>query len=556
MPIFDRVLDFFLGPSGSPLPSRRTMNPENTPAALQGGGFGGANGFAAARINRLTEDFLVSSRAADQDLFGDNRTLRARARKLAIDNPHARMFLSMLAQNVVGPAGILMQAKIVGANGDATAQTDKFNERVEEEWTRWCAAGSCTADGRFSFTDLQHLAIKNCGREGENLVKAVYGRQFNACGFALQPLDNDQLDDTMMQNTDGGGQIRMGVEVDPYRRPTAYWLWSSHPNDMLPGSRERKRVPAAEIVHTAVWERPGQTRGYTWMAAAILSMNQEYRYQEAVIVAARGSAAKFATIEEEYAEGWPGDEDAEGDDTNEDGTQLMSGNAGEIMQLAPGQKLNFTDPRFPSNNHKEFTQTILRNIASGLLVSYPTLANDLEGVNFSSIRAGLVTERDNWRVLQRWFITHFLEPIFRAWLRMALLTTLSDVTLSPKQMTQFCWRARGWEWVDPQKDADAAILRMGNLLSTYTQELALFGRDFKETADERAREQKYIEGLQEKYGLRNPVTLGTDLAGDQGGKGVAAGDEGAAAKVEGANSGAEQGDGSKGSGKGKGGGKA
>jgi hypothetical protein len=69
-------------------------------------------------------------------------------------------------------------------------------------------------------------------------------------------------------------------------------------------------------------------------------------------------------------------------------------------------------------------------------------------------------------------------------------------------------------------------------MSTYAKDLGSQGLDFEEVMDERAREQKYIEGLQEKFGLRNPVVLGTDLAGDQAGKGVAAGDEGAAEDVE------------------------
>jgi lambda family phage portal protein len=196
-----------------------------------------------------------------------------------------------------------------------------------------------------------------------------------------------------------------------------------------------------------------------------------------------------------------------------------------MLELDYGEKLNFTDPRFPTSTTKEFTQTILRDIASGLLVQYPSLANDLEGVNFSSIRAGLVDERDMWRVIQAWFITDFLEPIYFAWLRMALLTTLKDITLTADQIEMVEWRPRGWEWVDPLKDADATVLKLGNGLSTYTKELGAQGMSFEDTMDDRAREQKYVEDLQARFKLRNPVVLGTDLAGDQAGKGVAPGAE-------------------------------
>jgi len=530
MPIFDlndaKPLEGYKSRRG-----HRTLDAGSIPGLQMGGS--GTGGFAAAKINRLTMDFIAKSRSADQDLFGDNIRLRARARSLALDNPFVKKFLQMLSQNVVGSTGILMQSKVVGVNGEPTASTDKINKRIEEEWNIWAKKGNCTADGKFSLVALEHMAIKTWGREGENLVKFVYGRQFNDTGIALQPLDNDQLDDTYMTSLGNGGSIRMGVEVDKYRRPLAYWLWTEHPSDIIGGQRERIRIPAAQIIHSAMWERPGQTRGYSQLAAVILQINQYAGWDEATLVAARASAAKFATIEEEYAEGeYADDEDYQGDSTNTDGTQVMTANPGEMLQLEPGQKLNFTDPRFPMNSHKEFSQTILRAIATGLLVSYPSLANDLEGVNFSSIRAGLLDERDCWRVIQRWFIEDFLEPIRLRWLNTALLTTLSDVELTPKQMTQVTWRARGWDWVDPVKDADAAILRISNGLGTYTNELGKLGMDFEETMKERRVEQDFITKLK--------LQMGTDLTGDQGGKGIAAGaetdvtEEGAGAKPGGA----------------------
>jgi len=501
--------------------ARRTL--ENIPGLIPGSG---AGGFAAAKINRLTMDFIARSRSADQDLFGDNIRLRARARDLAVNNPFARKFLAMCVQNVVGPHGVLMQAKITGKNGKVTAETKVINEKIESAFRDWCETGSCTADGKFSWVEYQQMAIKNVAREGENLVKFVYCRGFNPVGFALQPLDNDQLDDTMMIGNIDGSSIRMGVEVDKYRKPLAYHLWNGHPQDIVASDRRRMRVPATEIVHTAVWERPGQTRGYTWFAAAILALNQYAGWDEATLVAARASAAKFLVIENEFEDGYTGeDEDEAGDSVNTDGTQMMTADAGEALNLDPGAKANFIDPRFPMNSHKEFSQTCLRSIATALLVSYPSLANDLEGVNFSSIRAGLLDERDSWRVIQHWFITHLHKPVFAAWLRMALLTTLADLELTPQQCKQITWRARGWDWVDPQKDANATILKLSNGLTTYSEALAERGLDFEETMDQRASEQKYVEDLQKRFTLRNPVTLGTDLAGDQGGKGVAAGAE-------------------------------
>jgi hypothetical protein len=44
--------------------------------------------------------------------------------------------------------------------------------------------------------------------------------------------------------------------------------------------------------------------------------------------------------------------------------------------------------------------------------------------------AGMLDTRDMYKILQKWFIECFCEPIFAKWLKMALLTTLSDITLT------------------------------------------------------------------------------------------------------------------------------
>ena len=61
----------------------------------------------------------------------------------------------------------------------------------------------------------------------------------------------------------------------------------------------------------------------------------------------------------------------------------------------------------------DFHASVLRSVASGLGISYVTLANNLEGISYSSIRQGATEERDNLRVIQRFLIQHLAEPVFR-----------------------------------------------------------------------------------------------------------------------------------------------
>jgi capsid protein len=59
---------------------------------------------------------------------------------------------------------------------------------------------------------------------------------------------------------------------------------------------------------------------------------------------------------------------------------------------------------------------MLRKVASSLGISYSTLTSDLTQVNFSSIRAGTIEEREVWRMLQAWLAEQLYQDIYEKWL--------------------------------------------------------------------------------------------------------------------------------------------
>jgi capsid protein len=54
--------------------------------------------------------------------------------------------------------------------------------------------------------------------------------------------------------------------------------------------------------------------------------------------------------------------------------------------------------------------------------NYNIIANDLEGVNYSSGRLGMLDERELWKLIQKFDIDVAERPIFENFLYMALLT--------------------------------------------------------------------------------------------------------------------------------------
>jgi lambda family phage portal protein len=120
----------------------------------------------------------------------------------------------------------------------------------------------------------------------------------------------------------------------------------------------------------------------------------------------------------------------------------------------------------------------------------------LEAVSYSSIRQGLLEERDQWRVVQGWMIEHFCEPVYLRWLRNAL--DFGAVPLPGNKYFKFSatqWVPRGWQWVDPRSEAEAQIVAINNGLMTRTQALAERGLDIEDVLRERAAEEELIASV-------------------------------------------------------------
>lgn len=475
--------------------------------------------FAGAAFSRLTEDWVFSPiQSADQEVRGDLRTLRARSREMVRNHSYAARFVDLVAENVIGPHGIRLQARVTRANGDFDSG---INETVEAAWKEWGLPETASVDGRLSWVDVQTLAVQGVAQDGEALIRMVPAFD-NPFGFSLQLLDPDQLDPEFNRVAGNGtNEIRMGVEIDGWGRPVAYWLWDGHPAEYQ--QRERKRIPASQIVHLYLQRRVGQTRGVPWLAPVLADAKMLRGYQEAELVAARMGAAKSVFFEQDpEAVGDPNAPDA-------DAAVPLEADPGNYSLLPPGVKPHFYDPHHPNAGFQGFSQSILRSIASGLHVSYNLLANDLVGVNYSSIRAGLLSERDVWKRLQQWVSVHLHRRVYREWMRWAITSGALELpSRNTGRWGAHLWLPRGWTWVDPLKDIQAAAFAVGMRVDSLRRVASEQGRDFEEIvadiAQERAIMKAYGIPLTENHTPQKFGEQGDDDDEDEDEAGSATGD--------------------------------
>ena len=442
-------------------------------------------GFEAAKVSNLLNDWLTSSLSPNDELKGNLKRLRARSRDMAINNDYAKRYLNMVTTNVVGHSGIKLQVKARDTNGKLDSEG---NRTVEEAWMEWSKRENASVTGQLSFADIQRLVIETTARDGECLVRKVpYDNDFK---FALQIIEADHLDDELNKKLSNGNTIRMGIEYDKWMKPVAYHLLTSHPGDSFHEANgiSYERVPAKEIIHVYVMDRPGQSRGVPWMAASLKRLKMVGGYEEAELTAARVAACKMGFYVSPDGQGFTGGE------VDSTGNLIEKASPGTFSQLPTGFDFKSFDPTHPTSSFGTFVKTILRGASSGLNVSYNNLANDLEGVNFSSARFGELDERDQWRTKQSWFIEAFIEGIYQDWLRNALLVGRIPFKMSKyEKFSQVRFVPRGWDWVDPLKDVQANVLAIKSGLKTLTEVVGEQGKDFEDVLDQVANEKEMTE---------------------------------------------------------------
>ncbi len=96
---------------------------------------------------------------------------------------------------------------------------------------------------------------------------------------------------------------------------------------------------------------------------------------------------------------------------------------------------------------------------SGMGITYEQLTGDLTGVNYSSIRAGLLEFRRRCEQFQHQVIVfQMCRPIWQRWIEAALLSGVLHASPSDAGLYDVKWIPPGFAWVDPLKDIKAQIM--------------------------------------------------------------------------------------------------
>lgn len=421
--------------------------------------------------NRLDRGWVSSSTTTVQTQFERTRlfSMRDRARTADADNPIAHGIINRLVDNVVGKGFTLC----------AMTSDKAFNKEVEDRF--YWQSDTFDIRGFMSWPDLQRDAYRSYERDGDFGTALVNDRGLSR----LQSVSSNQIETPDTWRAAGAPQRMFdGVECDGVGRPIRFWVREQ--DDF--GKRRFTPVQARDFVYLSRIKRTNQVRGETCLAQVFPYLDQLDGYIDAVVVAARMAAVfglVFKDSPAKYA-GGPTVLNSQGQSqqvvTLENGQIKLVGKEGSVQQV---------DAKQPMNQTPDFIRMMLRLIGVAVDMPLELTLMDFSQTNYSSARAALQQFYRAMGARQEFFKRMYLSRVYRWWLSREI-NAGTITTAPPEDYLAHDWIAHGWQWIDPVKELQAALLEADMGINSLTNIAASQGRDFAEILTQRAAEMAAI----------------------------------------------------------------
>jgi len=465
--------------------------------------------FEAAETPAWTDSWSTAEVHINDALMRQLPTLWSRSVGLARNNEWAQSYLAALEDNVLGPAGIQLQMQLtlpVRNKVDKPVKDAESNALLEGAWSRFCE-GEVDVSG-LTWAEVESLALLTLAKRGELLYRLLPGS--GPMGFQIQMLDPTLLDVTL-NRTWQGRRIRMGKEIDDAGKPIAYWLQVARAGDLptqYVSVGKHIRVPVGEIRHSYLVEEVGQLRGIPWLTVGARRLWLLRDFEESAAVASSNAAKRQGFFYTPSGEAPPGFADtvvssvleaakAAGKVLTPDEVQAITAAAEKFNTVVPGQfdtlphgtQFQPFESAWPNVDAGTYVKEQIRGWSAARGVSYVTIGNNLEAVNYSSARVGILNEREHFKKTQNRLHNWLHRQVFEAALPYLVLRTPGLKTSRLEEYRQAAtWQPRRWAGIDPVKEAQSAEINLKLKLTSRRRLILERGEDPDDIAAEVAAE--------------------------------------------------------------------
>ncbi len=527
----------------------------------------------ASYARKSLASWSTSALSADEDITQNLDTLRARSRDLYMSTPLATGAIKTIRTNVVG-SGLALNAHIdhekLGLSPESAKEWEKNTQR---EWALWAESSACDAGRTMNFYQMQGLVLASALMSGDCFVAMPYiKRPDNPYSLKVYIIESDRVcnptDSLINPNVDIMQGIELGtygepvayhiakyhpngsfylmgkqqewkrvpafgaktgrrniIELGTYGEPVAYHIAKYHPNGsfyLMGKQQEWKRVPAfgaktgrRNILHIMPdYERPAQRRGVPLLAPVMEALKQLERFTNAELTAAVISGLFTGFVTTQSADGLQSPFNDLGD-RDKDRNEISMGN-GSMVYLQEGENVTFGSPGRPNPEFGGFVQAVCRQIGAALELPYELLVKNFTA-SYSASRASLLEAWKAFRMRRQWLCDSFCQAVYEEWLaeavslgRISAPNFFSDLSYK-KAWSRAEWSGDAQGQLDPLKEANAAVVRINNGLSTREKEAAeLTGLSFEVIANQLTAESEALKAITPQQGELPPVNKNED----------------------------------------------
>jgi lambda family phage portal protein len=465
-----------------------------------------------------------SLKSVDAEVLADSPTIRARARDLVRNNPHAAHAVRISRIAVVGAKLRLALRPDWRFLGLDRKEAMGWAREVERVWDQYSHGPSMWFDAgrRASFTDQFNLVHDEDFIAGEALVTAEWDdmRPWSTC---FQVVDIDRLSNP--HGAPESDRLKGGVELDRFGAPLAYHIRNAHPVEHGILTNPMANATWSRIVRETEWRRPvvshsyqllraGQTRGLSEFSSAIvaLKMGHEYQEMELATATAQASFAAVLTSAANLKEAWSTVDDKVDPETGEiieAATAALAEtveyyneldlrfNGVKVPKLALGDKLELVGSKHPTNGYADFVRNQLYAVAAGLGVDPIALTQDYSKANYASNKMSFAHNGRAAETRRARLIRMVAMPMVAAWLEEAIAKRWIDMPkgYGPEQFYQvrdaliqgtFITASRAL--IEPLKERQGQQLGRTIGVETLESMCAEEGENYEENLEQIARE--------------------------------------------------------------------
>ncbi len=466
---------------------------------------------AATQVRRAMRNWFTDGASADSHIASDLESLRNASGDAYRNQPIATSAIRGLVTNVVG-TGLILQSRIDHTYlGLSEEEAAAWQTNTEREFNLWFGSKDCDAARTHTGVELQEIALSTALLGGDLFSLLPFRkRKTSPYQLCVHLFEGHQVStpDRLTENN----KLIQGIETDSYGAPIAYWFSVSHPGNPGVGLKKWKRIEAfgpksgrRNVVHLFKAERPGQRRGFPYLAPVLETLKQISRLTEAELMAAVVSGMMSIFVESEGNDLQLGPND-EQDVSGSEAPGIKMG-YGSIIDLRPGEKVSTAAPGRPNGAFDPFFVAIVRQIGAALEQPADILLKQFNK-SYAASRAAFLMAWKFYRARRAWLTRNFCQPIYEEWLVEAI--TIGRIKApgffkDPAVRSAWCkthWQGPAPGNLDPEKEVNAAKKRIDARLSTIAEETAtLTGGDYEANHTQQVRERR----MGEEGGLIEPA---------------------------------------------------